>query len=129
MEIVKPLAFLIAALVFSVFLKDKNREVSMVITLTASAAVLVFFSLKLGDVFREVISFFDFGTREAVFAELIMKILGISLITEEVETVCKDAGETSLGKNAVLIGKLSLLMLCIPLIKDVLSEVMNIVTF
>ena len=129
MEILKPLALIVAAVIVSVFLKGEKREFSLIVTLISSFTVLGFFSLKLGDMLGEILSFFDFDTRETMFAELIMKILGISLITQGVQNSCTDAGETSLGKNAVLIGKLALLILSIPIIKSALSEVRNIMTF
>ena len=126
MDILRIFGFIIVALVALVLLRDKNKEIYLVLNFTAAAMLFIFFVLKLSDIYRDITGFLDFEIMESVFVKTIFKILGITLITQQVQSFCIDAGETSMSKNAILIGKAALIILCIPIIKKALSEVRNI---
>lgn len=57
---------------------------------------------------------------------VMIKGLGIAFVTEIATGVCRDSGEASLATWVEMAGKLALLMLAMPLIRDVLLTVKSL---
>ena len=55
------------------------------------------------------------------YVEIILKGLGIVILTQICSDICKDSGEGTLAGNIETVGKLELLLLCIPLIEEILG--------
>ncbi len=58
--------------------------------------------------------------------QLILKGLGIAFVTEIAMGVCRDSGEASLATWVEMAGKLALLLLAMPLIREVLLTVKSL---
>ncbi len=54
------------------------------------------------------------------YAEVMLRALGISLLCKLCADVCRDAGEGSLAGGVELAGKTVLVLLCLPLIEQIL---------
>ncbi|MBE6557981.1 MAG: hypothetical protein E7661_03090 [Ruminococcaceae bacterium] len=53
--------------------------------------------------------------------QLILKALGISFVTEITSGVCRDSGEGTLASWVDMAGKMALLLLSLPLIREILT--------
>ena len=53
--------------------------------------------------------------------DIILKIFGISIIVETTSDICRDANENTIASKIELIGKVELLILTIPLVKEILK--------
>ena len=56
----------------------------------------------------------------SVYIETILKGLGIVILTQIASDICRDSGEGTLAGHIETVGKLELLLLCIPLIEEIL---------
>ena len=67
--------------------------------------------------------FSDLSTRAGAsqYVEIILKGLGIVILTQICSDICKDSGEGTLAGHIETLGKLELLLLCIPLIEEILG--------
>ena len=54
------------------------------------------------------------------YVTLLLKALGIGMITRICSDVCRDSGEESIGSGVELCGKISILALCIPTLKELM---------
>ena len=61
------------------------------------------------------------GSGASQYVEIILKGLGIVILTQICSDICKDSGEGTLAGNIETVGKLELLLLCIPLIEEILG--------
>ena len=61
------------------------------------------------------------GTSINTYRPTLVKALGISLIVQITSDICKDCGEAALGQRIELFGKAEILVLSIPLIKDLFA--------
>lgn len=59
------------------------------------------------------------GTQK--YVETILKGLGIVILTQISADICRDSGEGTLAGHIETVGKLELLLLCIPLIGEILA--------
>ena len=55
------------------------------------------------------------------YVETILKGLGIVILTQLSADICRDSGEGTLAGHIETVGKLELLLLCIPLIGEILA--------
>ena len=55
------------------------------------------------------------------YARVMLRALGIALLCKISSDVCRDAGEATLGAGVEMTGKLGILFLCLPLIRELIS--------
>ena len=85
---------------------------------------VVFFGILLLSSIEPLLTFFsDLSTRAGAsqYVETILKGLGIVILTQISSDICRDSGENTLAGNIETVGKLELLLLCIPLIEEILA--------
>ena len=61
------------------------------------------------------------GAGTATYVETVLKGLGIVILTQISSDICRDSGEGTLASHIETVGKVELLLLCIPLIRQILS--------
>ncbi|MBQ7391756.1 MAG: hypothetical protein IJV73_03645 [Clostridia bacterium] len=61
------------------------------------------------------------GAGASGYIETIIKGLGIVILTQISSDICRDSGESTLAGHIETVGKLELLLLCIPLIREILA--------
>ena len=63
------------------------------------------------------------------FATPIVSAAGIALICELTASFCRDLGENTVANGVLLFGKLEILVLCLPLVDDVLEIAKELLKF
>ena len=61
------------------------------------------------------------GSGTSEYVEMILKGLGIVILTQISSDICRDSGEATLAGHIETVGKLELLLLSIPLIEKILA--------
>jgi stage III sporulation protein AD len=61
------------------------------------------------------------GASTATYVETVLKGLGIVILTQISSDICRDSGEGTLASHIETVGKVELLLLCMPLMKEILS--------
>lgn len=126
MDIIKILLFTLLSLFLVIVLKGRNKEFGVFLSIISCMALLVAFILNMQEIWQDLSSLFDLGGVNFLYAEILLKIVGISFLSQVVSNLCCDAGEVSLGKSSILLGKMSVLILCIPIIKDAVEAVKSV---
>ena len=62
-----------------------------------------------------------------VWQGILFGAFGVALMTHITAELCRECGEGSIGGYVELAGKLEILILCLPLVKELLEEVKNLV--
>ena len=118
-------AALLAALCFAV-VRKVNAGFDMPLRLTAAVTffgVVIAISIPLFGYLSELVDKSGLGAWQSV----IFGAVGISLLTHVTAELCRECGEGELGGYAELAGKVEILLLCLPLIKELLAEVEELV--
>lgn len=63
------------------------------------------------------------------YAALPIKALGILLLTEVTASLCRDAGESGIAAGVEMAGKLEILLLCLPLLDELLTCAQELLSF
>ena len=87
-------------------------------------AVVLFGSLLIANAkpLLSLVTTLENGTMASfVHIETILKGVGIVILTQISSDICRDSGEGTLAGHIETIGKLELLLLCVPLIEEILA--------
>ena len=62
------------------------------------------------------------------YLEIMMRCLGVALITEISSSICRECGENGISGGVELVGKLEILLLALPLVTEILDSVEKLVS-
>lgn len=120
---IKFVAIGVGAAFLAAWLKTVRTEYSLWILL-AAGVLLTFFALTKLETIVEELSylqnyFFAYGS----YFKLLLKIIGITYLAEFSSNLCRDAGANTMASQIELFGKLSILVLCMPIMTSLLQTV------
>lgn len=127
MEIYKIAAVGIISVILIVYLKSVNAELAVIVGVASGILILL---LSVSYI-KEFIVFFEEvaktgGIDNSVF-KLVLKIIAISYLIEFSSSVATDFGQTSLANKIQFAGKLIMVSLAIPLIKNMIDFVVSLI--
>jgi len=110
----------LCALAAILILRAEKSEFAGYVSLAASvillgAALTTF--LPMMEYIKSIMSKTEFGP----YLETLTKALGITLCVQVASDICRDLGEGAMGARLELIGKAEILLLCLPLISELLE--------
>ena len=126
MNIVTICVLAIVAIIIITALKPRNSEIALMLGISASILVLISvlsgFS-QVADTINNIIAESGISTN---YITILLKVIGICLLTEFTVNACKDAGSNSLANNVSLAGKILITVTSIPLYNDILDTVLSL---
>ena len=115
---------ILLAPVFCVFLLLLRQYVPQYAPLLNVAAVLAVFACALPAVTELIGSAMDISVLGALpNSDLIAKAAAVTVIGRTAELICSDSGQAALAYSVSVVARVSLVLVCIPLIKEILSVV------
>lgn len=113
----------VAAAFLAAWVKTVKAEYALWIIL----AVGIFFGVsvlsKLEVVIEELKYLQGYFANYGSYIKILIKIIGITYLSEFSSDLCKDAGAATLASQIELFGKLSILVLCMPILTSLLETV------
>lgn len=127
MDIFKIVGFAVVAVLLITILKSAKKE-DFALTLTIISSVILFgvVLLKLEDITRLLSTLVDKAGINKDYLLLLLKVTGISYVIELATNICKDAGSNSLASKVEMLGKISIVVLTIPILTSVVTTVLEI---
>lgn len=117
----------ITAALLSMMVKQYKPELALLIPL--AAGILIFFLVlsPLSGILEALRSIAASAGVNTEAMGILLKALGICLLTQFASNTCKDAGETALAAKVELGGKIIILTLAVPLLQSVVSLVSKLI--
>lgn len=86
------------------------------------ALTVLFGSIALGAI-SPVLSYLTrlIGSENTAYFSVLLKALGIGFLTHYAAELCRAGGESGLASGVELVGKIEILLLCVPLMEKILS--------
>lgn len=118
----------VVGVLFALQLKQEKAEVA--IYLCIGISLLIFFSIIehlqiLVDTVREIGNFIEL---DASYIMTLMKMLGITYLAEFASGICKDAGYQTIAGQIEMFGKITILVLSIPILLALLRTIQEFLT-
>jgi len=115
---------LIASILF-ILLKEWNEPVAFFILIITGIIIFLAVIQQIGTIFTFLEMLGDKAHINGVYMQTILKIIGIAYIAELGASIVKDAGLESVATKIELAGKISILLLAIPIITAVIEAILN----
>lgn len=125
MDIVKVVAVGLITLIATIIVKQVKPEIAMLITLAGSIVIIIFAIQMLQNVFGSFMGIFNkTGVGSSVFVP-ILKIIGIGYLCEFGANLCIDGGCNSIADKILFCGKITILIIALPIINSVIDVVLE----
>lgn len=113
----------VCVLFCSLLLKDRNREVAVILSIAGASILFLTAAGELSKIINSVLGFSSVSTSALKYSKLMLKILGITLITQIVCDICRDNGENALASMTAAVAKIIVVSMIIPLFETVVEIV------
>ena len=126
MDIVKIIAIGFITIIATIILKQVKPELAIFSSI-AGGIIIIFLVLdSVSNVFE---SFKALAMRTGLNSSLfksVLKVVGIGYLTEFGSNVCLDAGSSSIADKITFAGKITILVLCMPIINNLIEMIIEI---
>lgn len=126
MDIVKIIGIGLIALIIIIIIKQYRPEFAVYVSLIAGAMILMLVMGKVSAIIELLTSLSNKTAINNEFLVLLIKITGITFLTEFAVSICKDSGETAIASKMDLGGKVIIISMSIPIIASLLETVVRI---
>ena len=111
----------IVAAVLAVVLRQYRPEFAIMVSIAAGALILGGVLVGMLPVVAQIQSMFDATAIPQQYVQILFRALGICFVTQIACDACKDAGESAIASKVELAGKISVLVISLPLFTQVLD--------
>lgn len=117
------MAFVIIAVIFSLSIKSKSPEFSSLLSVALGLTVISLCVSRLKiivDSLRGITNYIDI---DKTYIVVLIKLIGIAYICEFASGISKDAGYGAVASQIELIGKLTMLMVSLPILMQLVESI------
>ena len=126
MDIFKIVAIGVITCIANIIIKQIKPEYSILIVLSGGLVILLLIINSLSSNFKQISNVFSVLKIDNAIIKSILKILGIGYLVEFGAGICNDTGHSSLAEKIVLAGKIAILIMCMPIIKNLIVHLIEI---
>ncbi len=101
-------------------------EVASVMVIAAGALTTMMALPRLGQIVAGVFSLAEAGGVQEGYMTQLLKVGGISLLTDFAAQTCRDADEPGLAMKVELAGRVMLIALALPVMQALLTQIMSL---
>ena len=125
MDIFQLIGIGLASAVAAVILRQTRPEFALAVTLGCGGVLLCFVVAGLGNVTEEIMEVVELGGIDNKYFTALVKVIGVSYITEIASELCRDAGSGAIAVKLEMVGKVFIMILSLPIIKGFLEVCTN----
>lgn len=111
----------VCGLLLTVLLRDYNKTISFIVMLATAVMIFILMADGLSGIFGYIAKIADGAESTAEYIKLMMKVLGITLISQFTADMCRDAGESTLANQTETAAKIIVVFMVLPLFEAVLN--------
>lgn len=126
MDLIKIIGIGFITVILTIILKEYKKDFAIYIILVGGALILYFSFETLLDIVNFLKDLSSKGKIDNSFISLLLKITGISILSEFAVSICKDCGENSIASKIDLGGKILVISLSIPVIGNALEQLLSL---
>jgi len=123
MDIVKMVFIGISAMLLALQFKGYKAEYSSYISIAASIIIIGFAVSRLKVIIDGITVLSGYISINKDYIGVLIKVIGIAYICEFASNLCKDAGYSSIASQIEMVGKLSILVMSMPILMSLLETI------
>lgn len=122
----KVIASTLIGLIVCLVLNKQNKDFSMLLSIAVCSMVLV-----VGVTYiKPILDFFSklesFGGLDSEITGILLRCVGVGIISEITAMICNDAGNSSLAKTVMLSASVMILYMCLPMFEGLLDLISGV---
>ena len=123
---IKSIICIFSALIVYIILQQQGKDFSIILTLAVCIMIAVAVLQQLRQLSELLNQLLILSKIDNKMVQILLKAVGISLLTEISAAICNDAGNAALGKMLVLLGSIAILLTSIPLFTGLIDFINSI---
>lgn len=123
MDILKIGILGIAGVLLAIPLKTHKAEYSLFISMTVCICIFIYIISKIQMIYTYVNSLQDLLPIDGEYVELILKMIGITYVSEFSISLCKDAGYGAIAGQIEMFAKMSILIISMPVLMSFVETI------
>lgn len=127
MSIIPILGIGLIGTLIAVILKEYKPEFKIYISIICGIIIFFLVASSLKSFIDLVTNLSNRLNMNSEFLLILLKITGISILTEFAISICKDSGESAIASKIDLGGKITIIGISIPIISALLETLLNLI--
>jgi stage III sporulation protein AD len=120
------IAVCILACFCCILLKKYLKEQALILSCTVCTVILLKLLSEITPFIGNINDFFSILNIDKYYSDILLKSLGICYLSKLGENICKDCGENTIGMVIQLASKISLSLITLPIFKDVINILIEV---
>jgi len=117
----KTAAGILTAVILWINVNKSNKDVSILMTLAVCAMAMIASAVFIEPIVSFVKKLQEIGKLDSDLVSVVLKVVGVGIVTEIAVLICKDAGNESMGKTLQFVSASVVLWMSIPVFEKLLS--------
>lgn len=127
MNIITICAVAIVSAVTAVAIKKYNGEAALMLSIACGVILLMSVISFAGTILQTVNTIAAASDMDVEYIKILLKVIGICIVTELAVSVCKESGQQTIAANVTLAGKILIMVTSLPLYSEILNTVVSLV--
>ena len=127
MQLEAVIGFGLCAAALSMLLRQYRPEYALFLSLLCGVGTLLWLVQTLSPMLGELEQLAKLALSENEGAQILLKSLGICLVTQAASDTCRDIGETAIASRLELAGRAAMLLLAMPLFGQLLEQALRLI--
>ncbi len=119
-------AGVLLAVIVGIMLSKQSKDLMLVLTIAVCCMVIAGVVGYLKPVLDFLVQLKELANLDSDMVQILLKVMGISLLGEICVLICNDSGNTALGKAIQLLETAAILWLSLPLLEALISLLQKI---
>ena len=113
----------LSVLFCALILKDRNRTYAVLLSVAGSVMLLAIIVGELSGLASKLRELTSFSDSSEAYLKLMLKALGITILTQIVSDICRDNGENALASMTEAASKIAVISMLFPLFDTIIDIV------
>lgn len=122
-DILKIAVLAVSGVLLALMLKQAKPEYSTLISMAACICIFIYLMSKLQTVLGYLGQLEALVHVDGVYLNMVLKMLGITYITQFASDICKDAGYSAVSSQIELFAKVSIIFLSFPILMALVQTI------
>jgi stage III sporulation protein AD len=118
----------IGAVALALMVKQQKSEYALYLSLSAVVLILVFSMNRLQVVMETIRKIEQYTGIDVAMLKILVKLMGITYVAEFSASICQDAGYQTIARQIEILGKLTILVMSMPILLALLQTIREFLT-
>ena len=123
METMKVVMIGVGVVILALKFKTIHQEYSLYLTIVGGLILMGIAISQIERIIAYIKTIYGYLMIDSFYLKILMKIIGIAYLCEFSSNICKDAGYSSIAGQIEMVGKLSILIISMPIVTALLDTV------